>query len=189
MIRHLPRNSLALAIAFAAALLLAPPAAAADASKVIRHVFPAAETGFDPAGVHDLYSGTLVQVIFETLYTYDYLARPSKLVPLTAEALPQITDNGKTYTVRLKKGIHFTPDPAFKGQKRELTADDYVYTLKRLVDPKIHSPYAFLVEGKIVGLDEVVDAAKKSGKFDYDAKIAGLRGGRPLHAAHPAQGH
>ncbi len=162
-------------VSTAIAALAATVVYAADMKKVVRHVFPAAETGFDPAGVHDLYSGTLVQVLFETLYTYDYLARPSKLVPLTAEALPQITDNGKTYTIKLKKGIHFIPDPAFKGQKRELTADDYVYSLKRLVDPKIHSPYAFLVEGKIVGLDEVVDAAKKSGKFDYNAKVAGLQ--------------
>ncbi len=165
----------AAALALVAAALATPVAHAADMKKVVRHVFPAAETGFDPAGVHDLYSGTLIQVIFETLYTYDYLARPSKLVPLTAEALPQVTDNGKTYTIRLKKGIHFIPDKAFKGHKRELTAADYVYTLKRLVDPKIRSPYAFLVEGKIVGLDEVVDAAKKSGKFDYDAKVAGLQ--------------
>jgi len=162
-------------VSTAIAALAAPAVHAADMKKVVRHVFPAAETGFDPAGVHDLYSGTLVQVLFETLYTYDYLARPSKLVPLTAEALPQITDNGKTYTIKLRKGIHFIPDPAFKAGKRELTADDYVYSLKRLVDPKIHSPYAFLIEGKIVGLDEVVDAAKKSGKFDYNAKVAGLQ--------------
>jgi ABC-type transport system substrate-binding protein len=161
-------------LALAAIAVVAPPAAAADMNKVVRHVFPVAETGFDPAGVHDLYSGTLVQAIFETLYTYDYLARPSKLVPMTAEALPQITDNGKTYTIRIKKGIHFTPDPAFKGQKRELTAEDYVYSLKRLVDPKVHSPYAFLVEGKIVGLDDVVEAAKKSSRFDYNAKVQGL---------------
>jgi len=171
----LARAAVAALLSAAVATLAAPVVHAADMKKVVRHVFPAAETGFDPAGVHDLYSGTLVQVIFETLYTYDYLARPSKLVPLTAEALPQITDNGKTYTIKLKKGIHFIPDPAFKGQRRELTADDYVYTLKRLVDPRIHSPYAFLVEGKIVGLDEVVDAAKKSGRFDYNAKVAGLQ--------------
>jgi ABC-type transport system substrate-binding protein len=116
----------------------------------------------------------VVQAIFETLLTYDYLARPSKLVPLTAEALPQITDDGKTYTFRIRKGIHFTPDPAFKGAKRELTAADYIYSLQRLVDPKVRSPYAFLVEGKIVGLDEAAAAAKTTGKFDYNAKIAGL---------------
>ena len=50
-------------------------------NKVIRHVFPAGEEGFDPAAAHDLYSGTVEQAIFETLLTYDYLARPSKLVP------------------------------------------------------------------------------------------------------------
>ena len=123
-------------------------------NKVIRDVFPAAEEGFDPAAAHDLYSGTVEQAIFETLLTYDYLARPAKLVPHTAEALPQITDNGKTYTIKLKKGIYFTPDPAFKGRKRELVAEDYVYSLKRLIDPKIRSPWTWLVEGKIVGLDE-----------------------------------
>ena len=157
-----------------AAALLALPAAAADMNKVIHHEFPAAETGFDPQAISDLYSGTVVQAIFETLLTYDYLARPSKLVPMAAEALPQITDSGKTYTFRIRKGVYFTPDVAFKGQKRELVANDFAYSLKRLIDPKVRSPYAFLVEGKIVGLDEAAEAAKKAGKFDYDAKIAGL---------------
>ena len=149
-------------------------AQAADPTKVIRQVFPAAETGFDPAGVQDLYSATIEQAVFETLLTYDYLARPAKLVPLTAEALPQITDEGRTYTLRIRKGIHFIDDPAFKGKKRELTAADYAYSLKRLIDPKIRSPWAWLVEGKIVGLDELAEAAKKTGRFDYDAKVAGL---------------
>ncbi len=154
---------------------LAPlPGEAADMDKVIRHVFPAAETGFDPAAAQDLYSGTIEQAIFETLLTYDYLARPAKLVPLTAEAMPVVTDNGKTYTIHVRKGVYFTPDPAFKGKKRELVAADYAYALKRLIDPRIRGPWAWLVEGKIVGLDEAVEAAKKTGKFDYDAKIAGL---------------
>ena len=114
-----------------------------------------------PAAAHDLYSGTVEQAIFETLLTYDYLARPSKLVPLTAEALPQITDNGQTYTFKIRKGIYFTPDPAFKGVKRELVADDYVYSLKRLMDPKIRSPWTWLLEGKIVGLDELADEGEE----------------------------
>ncbi|HKU85995.1 MAG TPA: ABC transporter substrate-binding protein [Casimicrobiaceae bacterium] len=159
--------------AFSTTFMLAP-AHAADPSKVIRHVFPAAETGFDPAGVQDLYSATIEQMLFETLLTYDYLARPAKLVPLTAEAMPVVTDGGKTYTVRIRKGIHFIDDPVFKGKKRELTAADYAYSLKRLVDPKLRSPWAWLVEGKIVGLDEVAEAAKTSGNFDYDAQVAGI---------------
>jgi len=164
-----------LAGAIAALISSFPLAAhAADMNKVIRDVFPAAETGFDPAASNDLYSGTIGQAIFDTLYTYDYLARPSKLAPLAAEALPQITDDGKTYTIKLRKGITFTADPAFSGKKRELVAEDVVYSLKRLADPKLRSPWVFLVEGKFVGLDEEIAAAKQSGKFDYDKKLPGL---------------
>ena len=163
-----------LRVAALVALLASFPVGAADMGKVIRHVFPVAETGFDPAAAHDLYSGTIEQAIFETLLTYDYLARPAKVVPLAAEAMPTVTDNGKTYTIKVRKGIYFTPDPAFKGKKRELVAEDFAYALKRLIDPKIRGPWAWLVEGKIIGLDEAAEAAKKSGKFDYDAKIAGL---------------
>src|SRR5262249_14176297 len=36
------------------------------------------------------------------------------------------------------------------------------------------SPYAFLFEGKIVGLDELAAQAKSSGRFDYGAPVAGL---------------
>ena len=154
--------------------LVAAPLGAADMSKVIHHVFPAAETGFDPAAAHDLYSGSIEQAMFETLLTYDYLARPAKLVPLTAEAMPTVSDNGKTYTFKIRKGIYFAPDPAFKGKKRELVAEDVAYSLKRLIDPKIRGPWAWLMEGKIVGLDALVEDAKKTGQFDYDAKIAGF---------------
>ncbi|MEO8305283.1 MAG: ABC transporter substrate-binding protein [Betaproteobacteria bacterium] len=161
-------------VAVALAIGPTPIAVAADMNKVIRHVFPAGEEGFDPAAAHDLYSGTVEQVIFETLLTYDYMARPAKLVPLTAEALPVVTDNGQTYTIKLRKGIYFTPDPAFKGEKRELVADDYVYSLKRLMDPKIRSPWTWLLDGKIVGLDEQATKAKEMGSFDYSAKVPGL---------------
>src|SRR5450631_3969289 len=100
--RHAASAARVLALA-AAALSFAAPAA--DMNKVVRDVFPAAEEGFDPQAAQDLYSGTVNQVIFETLLTYDYLARPAKLVPLTAEALPEISDEGKTYTLKLRKGI------------------------------------------------------------------------------------
>ncbi|MDQ2989399.1 MAG: heme-binding protein, partial [Pseudomonadota bacterium] len=98
--------------------LLAGMAAAAPV-KTLRTIFPAAETGFDPATARDLYSNHVTQAIFETLYTYDYLARPARLVPLTAVALPEVSADGKTYTIRLKHGILFTPDAAFKGRRRE----------------------------------------------------------------------
>jgi ABC-type transport system substrate-binding protein len=147
---------------------------ATDAGKVLRVTFQAAETGFDPVRISDYYSGTVIEAIFDPLLTYDYLARPAKLVPNTAESLPAISEDGRTYSLKIRKGIHFTPDPAFKGRQRELTAADYAYSIKRFLDPRNRSPYAFLFEGKIVGLDELAAQAKKSGRFDYDAKVAGL---------------
>ena len=142
--------------------------------KTLRAIFPAAESGFDPAVVRDQYSGHLIQAIFEPLYTYDYLARPVQLVPHTAVALPEVSADGKTYTIRLGKGRYFTPDPAFKGKRRELTMADYVYSWKRLFDPKLASPHTWLLEGKVKGLDQLALDAKKTGKFHYDAPVAGL---------------
>ncbi|HYD78757.1 MAG TPA: ABC transporter substrate-binding protein [Paucimonas sp.] len=146
----------------------------ADPNKVLRVAFEAADDGFDLTRTNSLYSMWLTEGVLETLLTYDYLARPVKLVPRTAEAMPEVSDDGKTYTFKIKKGIYFTPDPAFKGQKRELTAADYAYTIKRHLDPQTRSVQENTFRGKIVGLDEAADAAKKTGKFDYDAPIAGL---------------
>jgi oligopeptide transport system substrate-binding protein len=152
----------------------AAPALAAEPVKTLRYIIPAAETGFDPAVARDLYSGHVLQAVFETLYTYDYLARPATLAPLAAAALPQVSADGKTYTIRLKRGILFTPDPAFKGRRRELTVADFVYSWKRLFDPKLASPHAWLFEGKVVGLDKLVADARKTGRLDYDAKVDGF---------------
>jgi ABC-type transport system substrate-binding protein len=147
----------------------------ADPKKVLRYVFPVAETGFDPAGVHDLYSAHVNGSIFETLFTYDYLASPAKLVPRTAAALPEVSPDGLTYTIRLQKGIYFAADPVFKGKKRELTSADYVYTFKRLLDPSLHSPNSWLFDGRILGMEALLKQAKKTGKFNYDQSVAGLQ--------------
>ena len=147
---------------------------AADKVKTVRTAFLIAETSFDPAKVSDLYSNTINEAIFDAPLTYDFLARPAKLIPNTTVAMPEVTDTGKTYTFKFKPGIFFADDPAFKGAKRELTAYDYAYSLKRLYDPQLSSPWLWYVEGKIIGGDEAMAAAKKTGKFDYDAVIAGL---------------
>lgn len=147
----------------------------ADPNKILRYVFPVAETGFDPAGVHDLYSAHVNASIFETLYTYDYLASPAKLVPRTAVALPEVSEDGLTYTIRIQKGIYFVDDPIFKGKKRELTSADYVYSFKRLLDPNLHSPNSWLLDGRIAGMDTVLKQAQKTGKFDYDQPVVGLQ--------------
>ncbi len=158
------------------ALLACVPlaAAAADMGKTLRVAFPVAETGFDPQAVGDTYSYYVCHAIFDPLYTYDYFARPVRLVPNTAAGLPQITDGGRTYTIKVKPGIYFAADPAFKGRKRELTAEDYVYSLKRVFDPRVRSYWLYIFENNLVGLAEVLAKARKSGTFDYDARIEGL---------------
>ena len=85
-----------------------------------------------------------------------FCPRPAKLKPLTLEAMPEVTDGGRTYTLRVKKGIFFTDDPAFEGRKRELTAADYDFTLKRLMDPRVSSPNLWLIEGRIAGVPEAI---------------------------------
>ena len=161
---------LAAVLALAAA---APPAAAAP-QKVLRVAFLAAETNFDPAFTSDLYSNSIVHEIFEAPLTYDFLARPAKLKPETAESMPEVTDDGRTYTIRLKKGIFFADDPAFQGKKRELVAADYDFAMKRLIDPAVASPNLWLIEGRILGVEEAAAKAKKEGRFDYDQKIPGI---------------
>ena len=86
----------------------------------LRVAFPIAETGFDPQAAGDAYSNYVNRAIFDPLYRYDYLARPYKLVPNTAAAMPEIRPDGKTWTIRIRKGIYFADDPAFKGKRREL---------------------------------------------------------------------
>lgn len=144
-----------------------------DMNKVFHYQFPVAETGFDPAQANDLYSNTVMEALFEPMLTYDYLARPSKLAPRTAD-LPVMSEAGKVYTFKIRPGTLFTDDPAFKGKPRELVAEDYIFSIKRLADPKLHSQWRYLVEGKILGIAEAIKTATKSGKFDYNQKIAGL---------------
>jgi len=149
--------------------------AAAPSTKTLHVAFPVAETGFDPQAAGDAYSNYVIRAIFDPLYRYDYLARPFKLMQNTATALPEITDDGKTWTIHVHKGIYFADDPAFHGKRRELTAADYVYAIKRILDPKMRSNSLQMVDGRFVGADAVVAKARETGNFDYDAPVEGLQ--------------
>ena len=170
------RRALA-AAAFAVAVALAAPAAHAqpDPGKVLRVAFLIAETGFDPQASSDVYSNYVNRVMFDALYRYDYISRPHRIVPNTAAALPEISKDGMTWTIRVQPGTYFADDPAFGGRKRELTAADYAYAWKRILDPKTRSPQLELFDGKLVGMEALVAKAKESGKFDYDAPVEGLQ--------------
>jgi len=181
--RTLPALATSLMLALSC---LSTPAAAADTSavpagaaapKVLRYAFQIAETGFDPAQISDSYSRIIAANMFEAPLTYDYLARPAKVVPQTAVALPESSDNFRRWVFRIRPGIFFADDPVFKGQKRELTAADYVYSLKRHYDPANKSPSLFQLEAaKLLGLTELRKKALDSKQpFDYDTEVEGLR--------------
>ena len=118
----------------------APEPAAPSRPKVLRYAFRVAESSLDPAKINDIYSRTLTPHIYEALYKYDPLARPIKIRPLTTAAMPEVSEDFRTWTMRVRPGIYFMSDPAFNGQRRELVAQDYVYTLKRFADPANRSP-------------------------------------------------
>jgi ABC-type transport system substrate-binding protein len=155
---------------------LASPVQAEAPPKVLRYAYEIAETGFDPAQLSDLYSRNIAGNIFDAPLRFAYLAKPGTVEPNTLAAMPEVSADFKTFTFHLRAGIYFTDDPVFGGKKRELVAQDYVYSLKRHYDPRWKS-YAIgeLEPLDILGMNALRSAAVKGGKFDYDHEVDGLR--------------
>jgi len=174
MITRVSRAVLLAATIAALGGFAAPCGAAADPAKVLRVGLPDIAM-LDPQQITDLYSNRVATAIFEGLYEFDYVASPARVVPNTAVALPEITEGGRVWTIRIKPGILFADDPAFKGRPRELVAEDYVYSLKRRLDPNLKLGGEPALTDLIAGARPVIDAARKSGRLDYDAKIEGLQ--------------
>ena len=129
----------------------------------------------DPAQINSITGANIIENIVEPMLRYDYLARPLQLMPNTLVAMPEVSEGGRVYTCRIKPGILFAPDIAFKGKPRELTAADYAYSIRRLFDPQFLSSQFFVIDGKIVGANALRDAAIKAKRFDYDKPIEGLK--------------
>ncbi len=165
----------ALALGFGLLAATGAAHAQADPNKVLRVAFIIAESGFDPQASSDVYSNYVNRVLFDAPFRFDYLARPHKVVPNTAASMPEVSKDGTEWTIRIRPGIYFSDDPAFKGRKRELTAADYAFSWKRIMDPKTRSPQLDVFDGRIVGMDKLVARAKDTGKFDYDAPLEGLQ--------------
>jgi ABC-type transport system substrate-binding protein len=153
------------------------PSQASQPMKVLRYAFPIAETGFDPAQITDLYSRTVAAAIFDAPLEFEFLARPARMRPNAAAAMPEVSADFRSFTFRIQPGIHFADDPAFKGAKRELTAADYVYSIKRHYDPRWKSGNLYLLENaKILGLSELRKQLIEQKKpFDYDREVEGLK--------------
>jgi ABC-type transport system substrate-binding protein len=161
----------------AAPLLPGKGAAQGAQRKVLRVAFDFAETGFDPPRVSDQGSLRINAHIFESPLTYDHLARPVRLRPQTAAALPEVSADHRHFVFTLRQGILFADDPVFQGRPRELTAADHVYSLKRYYDPEVRSEHLYQFENVgILGLSELRrQALKDKTPFPYDTEVPGLR--------------
>jgi ABC-type transport system substrate-binding protein len=134
--------------------------------------------GFDPIYADDDYSSSEAGKIFEGLLDYHYLKRPYTLQPALAEAMPEVSADGKIYTFKIKKGVLFQDDPCFKdsqGKGRELIAEDFVYSFKRLADPKLVASGWWVLEDRVKGLDEWRTHASQAQSTDYSVAVEGLK--------------
>lgn len=138
---------------------------------VFRYSENGAPVTMDPVQSATQYANLMTTSIYDQLYEYKYLARPYQLKPRLAEALPEVSEDGLTYTIQIKKGVLYANDECFPGgQGREVVASDFIYSMQRLFDPKALSQGEWLWQGKIKGLDEWKDAGA-----DYSKPIDGLQ--------------
>jgi len=148
----------------------------------------------DPVQSYTEDEAKFTQQIYEPLLQYHYLKRPYELIPLTTLEVPKAREieGGKytVYDIRIRPGIKYQPHPAFVEKNmnldaaaigklrspyelplgtRELVADDYIYQIKRLAHPRLHSPIGGHMNDYIVGLAEfgkTLKAADHGGWLD-----------------------
>ncbi|AIV08595.1 hypothetical protein LA59_24720 [Vibrio harveyi] len=152
-------------------LLVTTFSAHSDEVKTFKFSDSGTPTTFDPAQSSTSYSNTIVTAVYDTLYEYKYLKRPYELKPNLATAMPKVSKDGLTYTIKIKPGVHFIDDAAFvNGKGREVHASDFVYSIKRHFDPKSRSQGAWLWTDKLVGMKEW-----KNNGANYSQVIEGVK--------------
>lgn len=146
---------------------------------VLHHILNTKITTLDPANISDVCSRIVSSQIFETLYDYHFLKRPYRLVPLLAEGMPQISEDRLIYTIKIKKNVYFQDDICFpNGKGRQLRAQDFMFSFKRIANVKNLSPNWSLFDDKIVGLDEFREYTKiceSADDIDYSQEVEGLQ--------------
>jgi peptide/nickel transport system substrate-binding protein len=165
-----------------------PYPAADRGGNILYSAFTERPKHLDPVQSYSEDEARFTQQVYEPPLQYHYLRRPYELVPLAATEVPRPVEvqGGKytVYTIRILPGIRYQPHPAFVPANlalspariarldspyalplgaRELTADDYIYQIKRLASPRLHSPIFGLMAEYIVGLG---DLAVRLRKFD-----------------------
>ena len=135
----------------------------------------------DPANEYDSVGAEVLPEIMDTLLQYKYLEDNLVLEPRLADGMPEVSKDGLTVTVKIKKGIMYADDSAFKangGKGRELKAQDFIFEFKRLALPAIQSQGSWIFEGKVKGFSEFekkLQAAKpEEFKKVFDEPIEGF---------------
>ena len=142
-------------------------------------------TSLDPAESASAYASRCVSLIYEPLLEYDYEARPYALRPCLATAMPEISEDGLTYTFAIDTNACFTADQCFglgadgAPLSRHVTAEDFVFSLKRLADAKVASSGYWLLDGHVKGIEAFREASKGAAPTDYALDVEGLQAPAP----------
>ena len=97
------------------------------------------------------------------LFAFDNLLKmdkDGKVVPGLAEKY-EVSDDQLTWTFHLRDGLKWSDGSA-------LTADDFVYSWQRLVDPNVAAPYAQTVLGMVEGYDDAIGRPDADGNTTVD---------------------
>ena len=130
----------------------------------------------DPIQCEDICGAREIAKVYDGLVAYHYLKRPHELVPNLAANMPTISADQRVYTFKLREGVQFHDNPCFpEGRGRELTAQDVVYSLKRLADPKNQAKSFWVIDGQIQGLNEWREKYANATAADYTEDIPGLQ--------------
>ena len=160
--------------------MLVPGLVAAESGAILRRTIERVPS-LDPVKAQSVGASRVVGLVYEPLLEYDYAKRPYELRGCLAEALPEVSADGLELTVRLRPGVFFGPDACFAPEgapptSRELTAEDVVYSFKRLADAKVSTGSWWVLAGRIAGLDAFHEATTDwTRPTDYDAPVEGLR--------------
>ena len=134
------------AMAVSAMGMMAVTASAEEPEKVLSvQVGPNPET-LDPALNSAVDGGNMILHIFECLLTVD---QDGNIAPGQAESW-DVSDDGLTWTFHLRDGLKWSDGS-------DLTANDFVYTWKRVCDPEVAAPYAETVLSMVKGFDEAIE--------------------------------
>jgi oligopeptide transport system substrate-binding protein len=104
----------------------------------------------DPHKSTDIYSVTLIQQLFDGLVRFD---KELNIVPAIAQSW-KVSHDGLVYTFSLREGVKF-------HNGREVTAEDFVYSFNRIVDPTVGSSVASFFN-KISGMSEFANGRASS---------------------------